>query len=59
MMELREKIVKALESIEGYRGLEHEQQADAILQIPEIRIALYQAEPSYDCSVCGQDLERD
>jgi hypothetical protein len=30
-MELRADIIKVLESIEGYRGLEHEQQADAIL----------------------------
>ena len=39
-MELRRKIIETLESIEGYRGLEHERQADAILAIPEIKEAL-------------------
>jgi hypothetical protein len=37
---MREKIIQTLESIEGYRGLEHERQADAILAIPEIAHAL-------------------
>jgi hypothetical protein len=40
MADLRQKIIGVLESIDGYRGLEHEQQADAILEIPEIRVAL-------------------
>jgi antitoxin component of RelBE/YafQ-DinJ toxin-antitoxin module len=37
---MREKIIQTLESIEGYRGLEHERQADAILVILEVRTAL-------------------
>lgn len=39
-MELRSQIIAELERIEGYRGLEHERQADAILALPEIKEAL-------------------
>lgn len=40
MSELKQKIIQTLESIEGYCGLEHERQADAILAIPEIAMPL-------------------